>query len=100
MFRGYRGDIGFVYDHLMSTKSESDAVSADVGIGTYFHGGVDLNQNNAYTQTGPWIKDNALKQSIDFKNPILYLKLFIFGILVRKPLIQKTSMMPLGVMMW
>ncbi|HNP23448.1 MAG TPA: hypothetical protein PKM63_17395 [Panacibacter sp.] len=67
MFRGYRGDIGFVYDHLMSTKSESDAVSADVGIGTYFHGGVDLNQNNAYTQTGPWIKDNALKQSIDFK---------------------------------
>ena len=84
----------------MSTKSESDAVSADVGIGTYFHGGVDLNQNNAYTQTGPWIKDNALKQSIDFKNPILYLKLFIFRNPGEKAINTKDFYDAVGVMMW
>ena len=68
MFRAYRSDIGFVYDHQMGTKSESDAISGDLGFGGYFHGGVDLNFNNATTQTGPWIDDNSLKNSIDFKN--------------------------------
>ncbi|TAH00849.1 MAG: hypothetical protein EAZ16_12740 [Sphingobacteriales bacterium] len=67
MFRAYRGDIGYVYDHLMSSKSESESFSGDVGIGALVHVGVDLNQNYAVTQTGPWINNNALKNSIGFK---------------------------------
>ena len=67
-FRAYRSDIGYVHDHQMSTKSESDAFTLDLGFGTYFHGGVDLNLNNASTTTGEWIENNALRNSIGFKN--------------------------------
>ncbi len=49
----YRGDIGFVYDHYIRTKDESDRISVDVGIGDLVHGGVDLNINRAFTQTAP-----------------------------------------------
>lgn len=67
MIRPYRSDIGYVYDHQMSTKSESGALSVDLGFGAYFHGGIDLNLNNANTQSGPWVEDNAVKSSIGFK---------------------------------
>lgn len=67
MFRAYRGDIGFVYDHFMRTKDGSERVSVDIGVGDMVHGGVDLNINRAFTQTGPWLFSNTLKQVVDFK---------------------------------
>jgi hypothetical protein len=67
MFRAYRGDIGFVYDHYIRTKDESDRISVDVGIGDIVHGGVDLNINRAFTQNGPWLNQNPAQQVIDFK---------------------------------
>jgi hypothetical protein len=67
MFRAYRGDIGFIHDHFMRTKDESDRVSVDIGIGNTVHGGVDLNINRAFTQTGPWLGENTLREVIDFK---------------------------------
>jgi hypothetical protein len=67
MFRAYRGDIGFVYDHAMRTKDESDRVSVDVGIGDIVHAGVDLNINRAFTQNGPWLNQNPMQQVIDFR---------------------------------
>lgn len=66
MFRAYRGDIGFVYDHAMQTKDESGRASVDVGGGDIFHGGTDLNVNRASTQNGPWLDENLLKNSIAF----------------------------------
>jgi len=68
MFRAYRGDIGFVHDHFIRSKDESDRVSIDVGLGDLVHGGVDLNINRAFTQNGPWLNENTLKNVINFRD--------------------------------
>jgi hypothetical protein len=68
MFRAYRGDIGFVHDHFIRTKDNSNRISIDLGTGNIVHGGVDLNINRAFTQNGPWLGDNTLKNIIDFKS--------------------------------
>ncbi|HVI47116.1 MAG TPA: PA14 domain-containing protein [Chitinophaga sp.] len=66
-FRAYRGDIGFVYDHMMNSKDRSSRISVDLGAGDLVHGGVDLNLNRAVTQSGPWIDQNPLASIIGFK---------------------------------
>lgn len=68
MFRAYRGDMGFIFDHAMGTKSESDALSADLGFGDVFHGGIDLDENYAESHSGQWIENNALRNSIAFRH--------------------------------
>jgi hypothetical protein len=67
MFRAYRGDVGFVYDHQMSTKDLSLSASGDIGFGDVFHAGVDLNYTRSFTQSGPWVEQNPLAKSIAFK---------------------------------
>lgn len=67
MFRAYRGDMGFVHDHAMKTKDESDRASIDFGGGDIVHSGVDLNVNRAYTQNGPWLENNTMRQLLEFK---------------------------------
>ena len=68
MFRAYRGDIGFIADHLSKTKTISGAASIDFGGGNIIHGGVDLNANYSVTQAGPWLSENELQNSIAFQN--------------------------------
>jgi len=68
MFRAYRGDIGFIADHLISNKSQSGAASVDLGGGDEVHVGVDLNANYSVTQSGPWLSENPLRNTIDFQN--------------------------------
>ncbi|HWK02988.1 MAG TPA: PA14 domain-containing protein [Puia sp.] len=67
MFRAYRGDIGFISDHLISNKSQSGAGSVDIGAGDDFHVGVDQNVNYSVTQSGPWIPENPLGNIINFQ---------------------------------
>jgi hypothetical protein len=67
MFRAYRGDIGFVYDHAIRTKDETARFSGDIGVGDLGHSGVDLNLNRAYTQNGPWLAQNTIQKAIDFR---------------------------------
>ncbi|AXY74709.1 hypothetical protein D3H65_12260 [Paraflavitalea soli] len=67
MFRAYRSDIGFIHDHFIRTKDESDKLSIDVGLGDMVHGGVDLNINRAFTQNGPWLEQNSLQNIINFR---------------------------------
>ncbi len=67
MFRGYRGDIGFIHDHFIRTKDLSGRLSADFGAGNLVHGGTDLNVTRSYTQNGPWLSNNTLKDVIDFR---------------------------------
>ncbi|HYC30136.1 MAG TPA: PA14 domain-containing protein, partial [Chitinophagaceae bacterium] len=68
MFRAYRGDIGFVHDHFIRSKDESNRVSVDIGITDVAHGGIDLNVNRAFTQNGPWLNENTLKNIINFRD--------------------------------
>ena len=66
MFRAYRGDIGFVADHQMQSKTTTGALSVDLGAGNAVHGGTDLNVNFSTTRTGPWIPNNLLRNNIGF----------------------------------
>ena len=67
MFRAYRGDIGFIADHQISNKTQSDAASVDLGGGAIAHGGVDLNVNFSTTTSGPWLSENPLRNTINFR---------------------------------
>lgn len=67
-FRPYRGDIGYISDHRIRSKTQTNAFSGDVGFGDALHVGVDLNFNYAYTQTGPWEAENAIGNTINFRN--------------------------------
>ncbi|MCW3094076.1 MAG: hypothetical protein JWP81_5145 [Ferruginibacter sp.] len=67
MFRPYRGDIGMIYDHAMSTKSASDKISLDLGFGSVFHGGIDLNKVWANSGNNPWLRDNVMARYVGFK---------------------------------
>ncbi len=68
MFRAYRGDIGFIADHLIKTKTLSAGASIDFGGGDIVHAGVDVNANYSTTQSGPWLQDNLLRNSTNFQN--------------------------------
>lgn len=68
MFRPYRGDVGYIKDHSVRTKSLNDKFSIDLGFGTLFHGGVDFNYSNATTQSGGWESSNDMNQYIHFRN--------------------------------
>jgi hypothetical protein len=67
MFRAYRGDIGYVYDHAVRTKDNSSSASVDIGIGDLAHFGVDLHKTRAYTQSGPWLEQNPLATTVAFR---------------------------------
>jgi hypothetical protein len=67
-FRPYRGDIGYISDHRIRSKTQTNAFSGDLGFGNAFHAGVDVNLNYAYTQTGPWEAENAIGNTINFRN--------------------------------
>lgn len=81
MFRAYRGDIGTVYDHSMTTKSESYKFGVDVGFGAIAHGGVDFGDAYSVTTNQPWISGNSMYdvtrfrfkdstfENVYFKNP-------------------------------
>ncbi|MGX5816617.1 DUF5977 domain-containing protein [Chitinophaga lutea] len=67
MFRPYRTDIGFVHDHRMRTKDQSGRLSVDIGVGNLAHVGVDLNVTRAYSESGPWVEENPLANTVKFQ---------------------------------
>jgi hypothetical protein len=67
-FRPYRGDIGFIADPLIRSKTTTGSLSRDVGFGDIVHGGIDLNRNYSYTQSGPWQAENTIGNTINFRN--------------------------------
>lgn len=67
MFRAYRGDMGYIFDHAIETKSSSDKFSLDIGVGSVAHGGIDFNKVSATTRNNPWLGENAMKDVINFR---------------------------------
>lgn len=66
-FRAYRNDIGFVYDHKMSSRDRSLALSGDIGVGYTFHIGVDLTTIKASTTSALWSNENPLASLVNFR---------------------------------
>lgn len=67
-FRPYRGDVGFVHDHSVVTKSENSKINAELGFGAYFHGGIDFDHTNAITQTDGWTQNNDILKNLKFQS--------------------------------
>jgi hypothetical protein len=67
-FRGYRSDIGYVYDHRFKTKDKSMSFGADVGFGDIVKIGADFNYTRSYTENGPWSdpRSNPLASALSF----------------------------------
>lgn len=73
MFRAYRSDIGYVFDHSMRTKDQSGNASLDFGAGDLIHMGADLNYNRSTTTTGPWLDQSPMATNVAFtKSDKLY----------------------------
>lgn len=68
MFRPYRGDIGFVFDHSSATKSSSSKFSVDLGFGQRFHVGIDFSGSYTSTKSNAWLSENSLKDRLRFKS--------------------------------
>jgi hypothetical protein len=66
MFKAYRGDAGYVYDHAMRTHSGSQNYSIDLGFGNLFHGGLDVSAVVAWSRSGMWKDANYLNDQLEF----------------------------------
>ncbi|MET0637784.1 MAG: PA14 domain-containing protein [Chitinophagaceae bacterium] len=66
MFRPYRGDVGYIYDHSVRTESKTDKASGDYGFGKIFHGGVDISNTSANTESSAWLDQNNILKNIRF----------------------------------
>jgi hypothetical protein len=66
-FRPYRGDVGYIHDHSVTTKSENSRISAELGFAQYFHGGVDFDHTTSVTQTGAWVQNNDILRNLKFQ---------------------------------
>ena len=68
MFRAYRNDLGYVFDHSMRTRDKSDAGGLDLGLGNVIHGSADYSRTRAYSVSGPWKDENPLAANLRFTN--------------------------------
>jgi hypothetical protein len=68
MFRPYRSDIGYVFDHKMATKSKNYSAGVNLGFGSVFKAGADYNQVNSFTNNNAWTGDNQLLDVIPFRS--------------------------------
>jgi hypothetical protein len=68
MFRAYRGDVGYMRDYNIRSRSKSDRFSVDLGFGNIFHGGVDFSFTNAYTENTSWSRSNDMNQHVGFRD--------------------------------
>lgn len=66
-FRPYRGDVGYVNDYTMKTKSASGNLALDLGFGDLFHAGVDVSVSSAYSQNNLWNSDNTMNPVLQFQ---------------------------------
>ncbi|NIG52801.1 PA14 domain-containing protein [Chitinophaga sp. Cy-1792] len=67
MFRAFRSDIGYVYDHHMRTRDNALSGGIDLGTGDLAHMGADINYTHAFTESGPWLAANPLAELFAFR---------------------------------
>jgi hypothetical protein len=68
MFRAYRSDIGYMYDHKMETTSTNYNIGTDIGFGATFKAGADYQKINAFTKNNAWLGENQLVNVIPFRS--------------------------------
>jgi len=67
-FRAYRNDIGYVFDHQMTTRDNSLSLGGEVGYGALAHVGVDITNVRSFTRSAAWRDENPLADLVSFRN--------------------------------
>lgn len=67
-FRAYRSEVGHVFDHYNKTKSGSLSASVDLGSLNILHAGANVGLTYAYTETGPWGRNNFMAAKTAFSS--------------------------------
>ncbi len=70
-FRPHRGDIGILFDQYTNSSNASSDAGIQIGIGNLVHGGANINQVLANTNSRKWNSGNALGNSMEFIDTIL-----------------------------
>lgn len=65
-FRPYRGDVGYVFDHNVASRSTSNTGFIDVGLGTVAHAGVEFNRVTSNSNNHRWNQRNNMESKLAF----------------------------------
>lgn len=69
-FRAYRGDIGYVRDPFVRSKSIKGSLGVDLGLGTgSYNIGVNVDGSFGKTTVGKWSGNDLVTDKIKFRNP-------------------------------
>ncbi len=68
-FKGFRNEIGYVFDSEIKSTSDDASLGFDLGGGNLFKGGLDIAYNHTTSKSGAWDEgNNDLLSSIKFRN--------------------------------
>lgn len=67
-FRAYRGDVGYMFDHSISSRSSSTNGSVDVGYGAYAHVGLEITDISTSSTNHRWKQDNKMESKLSFQS--------------------------------
>jgi len=67
MFRPYRNDLGYVYDHEGNSKSDSYSLGVELEAGSIVKLGIDVAVTDVRSNSGQWNDDNTAKQNLRYR---------------------------------
>src|SRR5574343_114859 len=67
-FRGYRNDVGYVFDAKTSSSDVGGSAGFEWGLGNVTDFGADVQINYTNSQSGPWTDRNAADEQLKFKD--------------------------------
>lgn len=71
-FRGFRNDVGYVFDAKTSSSDVGGSFGFELGAGCIFDLGWDVQVNYTNSHSGPWTDRNAADEQLNFKSTIIY----------------------------
>ncbi len=77
-FRPYRGDVGYVFDHAINTRSSSTNGSIDVGLGSIAHTGLEITNIETSNANHRWTSNNAMEPKLRFQSSDTTYEAFYF----------------------
>ncbi len=70
-YRGFRNDVGYVFDPAVKTISSSGSVGIETGLGNFIKFGLDLAYNRTSAETGGWTQnENHVRPNFEFKDDV------------------------------
>lgn len=66
-FRPYRGDVGYIFDHAINTRSNSLNGSFDAGAGGLLHGGLEITHVATSNANHRWTVNNGIASKLNFQ---------------------------------